>query len=61
MQSLTIIDYLEQRARECPGKRAVSDKDSVLTWGELKEEAEAVGHVLAEFLEKGNPVAIFAE
>lgn len=61
MQNPTIIDYLEERARECPGKRAVSDRDSALTWGELKTEAEAVGHVLAEFLEKGRPVAVFAE
>ena len=61
MLNRTIIDYLEDRAAECPEKRAVSDRDSVLTWRGLKEEAEGVGHVLAEFLEKGSPVAIFAE
>ncbi len=55
MKNMTIIDYLEERVREYPDRRAVSDKDAVLTWKELQREAEAAGHVLGEFLEKGKP------
>ncbi len=61
MDKLTIIDFLEERASMDADRRAVSDSTDMFTWKMLQEEAEAIGCILADYLEKGRPAAIFAE
>lgn len=57
-----VLEYLEASALRFPDKEAYEDKNTVLTFGQVKESAERIGTALTKSLKKRrSPVAVFLD
>ena len=56
-----VLEWLEAAAGACPGKLAVADEGTELSFAELQAKAQAVGSALAPLAGAGKAVAIYAE
>jgi amino acid adenylation domain-containing protein len=58
----TVLEYLEYSAEHYPEKEAYEDKDTVLTFAQVKQRAEKIGTTIAESLAQSRePVAVFMD
>ena len=56
-----VLEWLETAAQACPGKLAVADESSRLTFAELEAKARAIGSALSGRVHAGEAVALYAE
>ena len=57
----TVLDYLEETAKQYPNKTAFADTTESITWSELVSNAKKISTVISKYFEAGSAVPIMAD